>query len=151
MVEVNLSHSLTDIIGEIDDMVLKHGNSEPFSEYPDLEQTSNIIESQKNVQNTSCREESGDKGHYRGISFGAVPNQECAVAAGEGKAESLQINASQYIKLLEENNEVLKRSNEVLVVALKDKSALISMLKAKNDELLKQNVLICHTSSNRPT
>jgi len=134
MVEGNSPHSLSDIIGEIDDMVLKHANSESLSEYTESEQALN--ESQKTIQNE-------DKGHYRGISFGAVPNQEYIATSGE----SNKVDTQRYIKLLEDNNDVLKRSNEALVTALKEKDIITNLFKVKHQSLTKQNVLICKTSS----
>jgi hypothetical protein len=135
MVEENSPHSLSDIIGEIDDMVLKHANTESFSEYNESEQELN--ESQRTIQNVE------DKGHYRGISFGAVPNQEyMPISTGTNK-----IDTQKYIKLLEDNNEALKRSNEALAIALKEKNTISNLFKAKHQNLIKQNVLVYKTSS----
>eukprot|EP01022_Parablepharisma_sp_SALTPOND_P020415 TRINITY_DN3721_c2_g1_i1.p8 TRINITY_DN3721_c2_g1~~TRINITY_DN3721_c2_g1_i1.p8 ORF type:complete len:187 (+),score=34.35 TRINITY_DN3721_c2_g1_i1:1235-1795(+) len=144
-------HNLSDIIGEIDDLVLQHSQKE-FDDFPEESDSEmNLVDTGKRQKTDlnppkSGKEDEPVKGHYRGISFGVNLGEECDLAS-EHNTETTDSKRSCsngnmcYIKLLEDNNEVLKRSNEALVTALKEKDGVVNALKAQNEVLRKQQVV----------
>ncbi len=90
-------------------------------------------------------------GHYRGISFGVnagvyekAPESptECVPAPQQQTAPREVVpQGRSYVRLLEENNETLKRNNEALIQALGEKDKIVCAHKMQNAALIKQNVM----------
>ena len=161
-------HNLSDIIGEIDDLVLQHSQKE-FNDYSEdseneaaknvekpvtvMDQTASnaakVLEAiAAEAQNSILKEKENAAVHFRGISFGvaAGPSREECDLASKHNSETADSRSSEanarYIRVLEENNEVLKNSNEALLRVLKEKDDMVNSLKTQNDALRKQNVFV---------
>ena len=134
MTEANSPHNLSDIIGEIDDLVQKHKQkkNDSFSDYTDSEHVSIANETPKTIQispnSNKENQKKNDKGHYRGIRCGIPQNQDCISVSESNTTENIQnkVTTIKYIKMLEENNEVLKRSNDIIAKTIKEKDEEIN-------------------------
>jgi len=144
-------HDLTDILGEIDDMVLQHSQKDSQKEFDqtldsfaECEQKQSVEISHQNTDSLMNEALLSSKGHYRGISFGLSVSEEIIPENySDTTKSSKSIESSKndcYIKMLEENNEVLKKSNEAFLGTLKEKDQIISLLKQQNEALFKQSV-----------
>ena len=134
------SYNLNKIIDEIDNLVLRHDHDKN-NNFPTTE--SELIPNNLSVNIDEHKDiiENVDKGHYRGISFGINPNQDCA-AISKNNDNTLSID--KYIKVLEENNEVLKQSNCVLINIIREKDDNLNSLKQTNEALSNKNVSYIH-------
>ncbi len=117
--------ALTEIVRQIDGFARQHGKQKSRAEGSEGTKA-------KTVATESS--ESAGAGHFRGVSFGVDQPTNARDVVGKGERNG------DYLKLLEDDNELLKRNNEVLLRTLGEKDRQLSAQRLQNEALMKQNV-----------